>query len=316
MAVGSLLAVSPVFAATLPKGQKLTTVVQFVADNELESTTQMFDTSPVDAAGTPVGNPDGPFILPGIDVDDDGHGFAVQTDITDEFESPVLWQADANTGTFSNPVQIVPTVDITITNCSGIDYQPGVQIIVACFSFLGGDAPESSYIGVVTPDGDFTPFISSGGEDENPVVTWEALARNPVTGELWAFGYEQNIPNVYLVNQAGGTIGEGSDAGADVVSADYDRDGQLFVITAGDGGTYLSTYDPDTASIVEGIGPVTWDDEDLTARALTVWGKEVLPATGADILPLGLGSALLFLAGAALIATHRIRAGSRPAPAD
>src|SRR5690606_24654054 len=192
LAVGALMLTTPAAAATLPKSQNLTTVVQFFdPDNELLSTTQMFDTSPVDASGTPIGDPDGPFILTGIDVDDDGLGYAIQIDITDEFGSPVLWQADANTGVFSNPVEIVATdPQILLTHCEGIDYQPGVQIVVACFSFLGGDGPESSYIGVVTPDGAFTPFISSGGEDEIPVVIWQALAHDPVTGQLWAFGVE------------------------------------------------------------------------------------------------------------------------------
>ncbi len=93
-----------------------------------------------------------------------------------------------------------------------------------------------------------------------------------------------------------------------MISADYDRDGQLFVLIAQEGPQVLATFDPSTPGIVEEVGEVMWEDEPQLTQALTVWGKEALPATGpAEIVPIGLGTALLMLAGAAFVATGRIQ---------
>jgi hypothetical protein len=309
IALATLLVASPASAAILPDGQKLTTVVQFLDDPDV---TQMFNTSPADAASDAIGAADGPFILEGIDVNDDGHGYAVQTELGIVTNEPILWVADANTGVFSDPVPILPTVDITITSCAGIDLQPNGEILIACFNYQNTDFVQNSYIGVVTPAGDFTPFVTDG-VNSAPLVAFDALAYDAVNGELWAFGSVFDVedgftPNSYVVDRAAGTLSAPIPMDEPMLSADFDRGGQLFVMySPGESLPVLGTAIASDGSIVE-IGVPTTGGDEITARALTVWGKPGLPATGpAEILPIGLGTALLFLAGAAFVATSRIQ---------
>ncbi len=316
IALGTLLVASPASAATLPDGQQIS-----VADNifDGEDRVQLFDTSPANAFSTAIGAVQFPPMgVLAIDVNDDGFGYALENTVDDEDNDVVhLWQVDANTGVFSNPVTVTPTDEFKMTNCTGLDLQPDGSIIIACLDWPAA-AVEDSYVGVVTPAGAFTPFVTSGVNNV-PVLQWSAIAYNAVTGELWGWAQDQMSGAwfSYPINRVAGTVGAGiltfdvadpEDPQAPVYGADFDRDGQLFVTTQeGESPIALATLVPGTGAMTI-IDEITDVDGLLDAPAsLTVWGK-TLPATGpAEIVPLGIGTALLFLAGAAFIATSRMQ---------
>ena len=311
--LASLTVAAPASAATIASGQKIT-VIDLIQAEVGPTGSRFFDVDPANAAVTAVGNVQAPDTVYGLDVNDEGVGYAIafyseDSENPGEPQSwvPVLLTADAKNGTLGDFVDIVPTVEITINLCTGIDLQPNGEIIVACLDLRDGLL--NSYIGVVTPEGAFTPFISSG-ENDVEEYDYTALAFNGVTGELWAFafiGENDDEPAAFLLNRAAGTQGPPIALTEDVYGADFDRNGQLFVSSyddATDVETLAATVDLATG-VVTVVGPYS---EDLFVESLTVWGKPALAATGSpvDALPAGLGAALLLLAGAAFIATQRI----------
>ena len=76
VAAASVFAAAPASAATLPDGQRIT-IIDSIA-------WQFYEASPADASLTAVGTgvPD-ELYLTGVDVDDDGHGFAMATDYSE-----------------------------------------------------------------------------------------------------------------------------------------------------------------------------------------------------------------------------------------
>lgn len=305
IALGSLLIASPASAATLPEGQRISVIQTLVAEVG-PGASQFWDVSPANAASTQVGGPvGGVVIVEGVDVNDDGIGYAVRNDDTGEGFVPYLHTADAKTGTLGAGVEIVPVLgaDIDFNVCNGIDLGSTGEILVACVQF-NGESITASYIGSVTPTGAFTPIVSSGVNDV-PVFDLRALATNPVTGVIYVFSNSAG----YIVNRVAGTLTPVAQTEQTIHSADFDRDGQLFVIYLLDESPpQLGTLVPVTG-VVTHVGSFTSGGDVLAnIRAITVWGKKTLPPTGpAEILPIGLGTALLFLAGAAFVATARIR---------
>ncbi len=173
IALAPLLVASPA-AAGRPclDGQKLTTVVQFTEDTDV---TQMFNTSPVDAASTAIG-------AARRAVHRAGHRrqrrrsricSADQPGRHDQL--PYLWVADANTGVFSNPVLIDPTTNITITSCEGIDLQPNGEILIACFNHQNTDFSAEQLHRCGHPGGRAAPFLTNG-VNAAPLAEWDALA--------------------------------------------------------------------------------------------------------------------------------------------
>ena len=320
LALASLAIASPASAATLPSGQKITIVDLILADVG-PTGSQMYNVNPANAASTSVGSVQAPDNIQAIDVADTGLGYATghytedpQNPAQEQDWVPVLLVADANTGTYGTVVDIAPVDDeITINQCTGLDLQPNGEIIVACLDL--SDGLLDSYIGVVTPLGAFTPFISSGENDVEEYY-YTALAYNAVTSELWAFADFDGTGAAFLLDRAAGTQGPPVVLDERVTAADFDRDGQLFVSAElffeGDPGQFVSALA--TANTATGaltiVDPFNVGTNDLyPVWALTVWGAPGLAATGAtgtDMLPIGLGSALLLLAGAAFIATARM----------
>jgi hypothetical protein len=308
IALATLLVASPAAAlpATLPSGQRITTT------NNIDSNegifTQSYEASPADASTTLVGPLQDLHIVEGIDVNDDGIGWAVQTANVDGVFIPVLRPYNANTGLLGPGVPIEPDDDFNINDCRGIDLMTDGTIVLACNNFTG-DAVTSSHLGTVTPDGTFTSLATTSGED---VIDFRAVAFDPKNSALWAFGRDfGGTPVEVLVDISSPTnwvLDDPLDMDNIVESADYDRDGQLFVV-------FLVTLDfPHLGTHIAGdpeindIGNFTQGDTEIGMRSITVWGKPALPATGpAEILPIGLGTALLMLAGAAFIATGRIQ---------
>ena len=135
VALASLAIAAPASAATIASGQKISVVDLILA--EVGPTGSRFnDVDPANAAVTPVGNVQAPDSVLGVDVNDDGIGYAVafyteNPQSPDEQQSwvPVLMNADAKNGTLGDFVDIVPTDDeIVINQCTGIDLQPNGEI--------------------------------------------------------------------------------------------------------------------------------------------------------------------------------------------
>lgn len=306
VALSVLFVAVPASAATLPEGQRIS-VIDLIQAAVGPTGSQTFEVSPANGASTAVGSVQAPDDVEAADVNDDGVGYASITIRSDEdVPTPALAAYDANTGVYSTPVPIVAVDEgIVLSSCPGIDLQPNGEIIVACI--FAPDGVVESYIGVVTPDGVFTPFVSSGENDVEPYA-YTALAYNAVNGELWAFASVDGTA-AFLVNRAAGTLSPPTFLDEIVLGADFDRDGQLFAssIDTEAEAWALATVDL-VATDVTFVGPFSTGSSTLEpVFALTVWGKPALAATGvANVLPIVLGSVLLLLAGAAFITTTRV----------
>lgn len=307
IAFATLVVSAPASAATLPPGQKIT-----VADGNFvevgPDAVQLARANPADATLTPVGSPTGATAT-SIDVNDDGHGYGtgVVLNLETQNENPVLYKVDANTGVISDPVPIIPTdPEITITACNGIALLPNGEIILACADL--SDGVLGSWIGVVTPAGAFTWFYSND-EAGNPAQSWGALAYDATTGELWVFGFPDG-PAAFLVDRAGGTLGEPVWLDGPVYGADFDREGQLFATTDDaddDFFSALATVDLELGDVVN-VNVFTIGGEPAAlVSGLTVWGKLAATGSVSEVAPVAIGSALLLLAGAAFIATSTRR---------
>ncbi len=304
LGLAGLLIAAPAVAApaSLPGGQRITTVESTQPD-QFEA--QLYDTSPADATSTPVGSPSdvGVGAIQAIDVNDDGIGYAIgHFSDPQHVTRPMLFKADANTGVLSDPIEIFVFNAEFLERCTGLDLLPTGEIIVACMILVN---TKFILIGVVDPvTGQMIPDVSVGG---NGTPDISALAYNAVNSTLYAVidGDGQSIVTVDRANHA--LIDPVPVTGPFIESADFDRDGQLF-LTLNAGDTWqLGTIDP-AVGLVDVVGDLTTGGEPLDdTAALTVWGKAPLAATGsADLAPLGVGT-LLLLAGAALLAAGRMR---------
>jgi hypothetical protein len=299
IALASLLVASPASAAVLPTGQRIT-----IIDDEFG---QYYNVSPANAATTPVGAATAVTPILALDVNDAGIGWAIGP-VPDEPFWSALYPADANTGTLGAPVPVHVGASPAFL-CNGIDLQSNGTVVLAC-GIDPNDGVVTQVIGVVnTTTGELTPSVLV----ESDEFEYSAIAQDPVTGVLWAFTEAGGPGKSYTVNLAAGTATYVADLNNFVFGADFDRSGQLFVSTLaiqGDFSPMLGTANPNTGAVtqVSVYSFVDGPDDDRQVGALTVWGA--LAATGSsgtDLLPVGLGSALLVLAGAAFIATSRIQ---------
>lgn len=311
VAVASVFAAAPASAATLPDGQQITVI----DSNEW----QFYEASPADASVTAVGTPtaDDPY-LQGVDVNDEGHGYAIATDFS---EGPVggwLYTADANTGLLTNGIEItvnfgdvVPSVD----ECTAIDYTGGV-ITAACVIYFDGPSVFTTFVGPLDPaTGILEPLIELNGSGEGfPQLYLSSIAVHPQTGVLYGFSYE--FSDVFALNAW--TLSEAD--GATLVTsidneawgADFDRDGQLWIttyVTIGSGEFPPSYPALATLSLVDGssafLEPYTLGGALLESDIdpITVWGVPALAATGVTQSPaVALGAGALLLFGAILAA--------------
>ena len=329
-AIASLFFAAPASAATLPAGQKIT-----VVDT---NTWQFSHASPVDATLTPYGPaPVIPFeeYVEAVDVDDDGRGYAFSTWY--EYTEPVecgeeepecepafgyftpfgatLYVADAAAGKLSSGIRVEVMTDPEdpeswewAESCLAIDYSGGT-ILAAC-NIYGDDGPDTAYIGQVDPDtARLYPDTIVSGED---FVELQAIAKNPKTSTIYGFGTDHGV--FILTLEEGPLMGPGSIEWA-VTAADYDRDGVLWVsayypqgqadraLLPGEQG--LAIFDPETG---EFPFDAVWTEPEAVIFALTVWGKETLPATGpAPAAPIAAGAAGLLMLGSLLAAGALLR---------
>ena len=319
LGVASLFAATPANAATLPDGQKITVIDTPFANSYLAS--------PVDASLTAVGAPS-PLVedLQGVDVDDDGLGYAVGTfDFEDEPAGGFLYPYDANTAVFGLGLEV--TIDFgdvspTVDGCNAIDYSAGIPVVSCFILFEDGDSGNfyaNNYIGAIDPaTGEIqSGFIEFPGDTEqfDDNVTVNAIALDPTSGLLYVFTTEFPDDVLYGVYTTDGDTFNDLDATADEVhGADFDRGGQLWLsVQRFIGATEFPPFypvfatfsfadsallDPDSVMNIGGV--------DLPGQSelhpLTVWGKPTLAATGAGDLSVPVvGAMLLLLAGTILV---------------
>lgn len=334
-AVASMFAASPASAAALPAGQQITV---------LDTTGQFSEANNDTAALTAVGagnlvELDGN--LPkGIDVNDDGLGYAVATWYPEGPNGSYLYSADANTGVLDslNPGTSTPIYfyfgDFTqrMDDCTGIDYTGGV-ILLACMEYDDEGEGDRAYIGVWDLDfGSAIPLIELTGDpaidpgEENPNQpenTFDfreitAIATHPVSGLLYVFTDEYFdgvvTHGVYTASEDAG-LTPVTDTGDYVVyGADFDRSGQLwastFLVPTFNRAIEVNETGLATVNLADGSIPFSaaWADQQQDYEPLTVWGTETLAATGSavPVAPLTI-AALALLSGAILAGVTMLR---------
>lgn len=312
VSLATVLVASPASAATLPEGQRIT-----VADDLFPS---VWTADPVTADLTFVGDSvlgDDTEYETGIDVGDDGLGYAVTTMRVQEGHSnSYLYRFDANTGAVSGRDQIsIPEHQSLALGCTSLDLAPDGTLYTVCYE-SNGDDPYTTVFGTLDPtNANLTP-LATFIESE---VGFTALATNPVTGVLYGFDWDtaSEIGDATIWNPVTETFGKAGEIEKPVWAADFDRNGQLFVSTFLNDALDVDYAELDTLDPADGTFTVAdyyeFDDSPLEDQRLplTVWGAApALAATGAtpwDALPLGLGAALLLLAGGAFVATQRLQ---------
>jgi hypothetical protein len=309
ISLAALTVAAPASAATLPPGQKITIVDALDDSGPQEG--PFYNVNPGDAAATPVGTGSGAYIT-GIEVNDDGIGFAIgYLSWGEEGIYATLWDADANTGTVSNPRQLLSPSGDAPDECDGIDLNPitGELLISCVVDTPNGDV--SAIFSVNKVSAEITTLMGLGGGD---FQEFTALATDPITGILWGFGPFDGDAS-FIIDLDLQTAEFIAIMDENVYAADFDREGQLFVASdLFDGAEFswpaLGVVDPNTGvfSFHEWFVDTATDVVLFDVRSLTIWGKLAATGstTGAEALPVALGSALLLLAGAAFIATSRV----------
>ena len=307
LALATLVVASPASAAKLPDGQKATIVEAYPE----ESTGQFFDVNTDTGASAPFG-PGEDRRIEGLEVADNGIGAGIGiVDFGDPGTRPAVFTVDANTGVVGAPQIILLNGEVPLDVCEGIDLVNST-FIISCV--LSGDG-STSYVGQVTPaTGEFIPFLTLSDQS---YLQFQALANSEKTATLWGFALVGGVSTAFVLDLENDTATPYGEFVEPVYGADFDRDGKLFVSTL----TQLVDPEIDIPAIAL-ADPIAGTQTDVrpyvntaTTTALievpnlTIWGAPALAdtgATGTDILPIGLGSALLLLAGAAFISTARI----------
>jgi hypothetical protein len=307
VAVAAMFAAAPAAAATLPLGQQISVITPQSQFNFADS-----NSAALTAVGTGVTDAPEDEQFNGVDVDDNGIGYAVSTSYPEGPDGAALYAADAKTGTTTYIADVsffFGDYSLYPDECNGIDWTDGV-LTLACeydgqflATFIGvWDFAAGWAVPVVELEGEAEGELPEGFEFNNI----SALATDPTTGELYAFSY--GFTNaVYTVSEDDGLTYVSSTGAFGVYSADFDRGGQLWVTTfrfdpadraiePGESG--LATLDPAT-----GAFPFTaaWASQEVFVSPITVWG--VLAATGStmSIAPAIAASGVLLL-GAILAA--------------
>lgn len=311
VALASLAVASPAVGAPLPPGQFID-VLQSTFDSEHGvDVTEYWRVDPAEALSTPVNRRFEASDFVGFDLDAQGLGWALQVDST-EGRVPYLVPVNGSTGEvfMADRHQIVPVNPAVVVDaCFGITYLPTGELVISCQN----EGAAVSFIGVVTIEGAFTPFLTSL-DDSVPDVAFEALAWDPVNAQLWAFGNlddDPGMPRAFLVDREKHTLGTAVTLTEPVISADFDSAGTLWAIVADE----LATVVPSTGAITL-IHPFQTAEHDPVpdVGAIAIRGAEalaeppVLPATGPEqAAPLGFAAALMMLLGAAFVVTRRRR---------
>lgn len=262
LVLASLFAAAPANAATLPEGQKISVLTD-------ENWGQFYDVNHNTGALTAVGEGDATEgdIFTGVDVNDDGVGYAITTsyttpppdpDCTPDPQDPdcTLFQPDVPTGAYLYDANaktgdlefldtirffFAPDVFSYMDECTGIDYSGG-ELYLACSEYDDETEGEldllATYIGVWDFDLEAAiPLIELDGHDAEQgdfdAVPLTAIAVDPISGELYGFGIDCDggclYPIYTLSEDEGATFV--ANAEQQIYGADFDSSGQLWGTT-------------------------------------------------------------------------------------
>lgn len=313
-----LLLAVPASAATLPPGQGITIVDSY--------SWQFYGADPANAALTADGAPHDfppnapPEELTGIDVDDVGAGYAVGSVDTEAEQQGYVYTASAADQTVASPlpVKFVFIGEQDATRCDGIDYTGG-EVWVACSFHLEELAQVAgvnyNFIGPVNLEDGMMTIVGDLTEDNEELVT--AIARDPITGILWVFSTNPVGPihNVFTLDESNQALDYQFSTAQSVSGADFDSGGQFWLTThtpppLAAAAPTAPYFELATMSLADGTFPfwagmtIGGSPAGVWLKPITIWDKPpILPATGAaPPLPLVAGAAVLFLAGAVLLA--------------
>jgi hypothetical protein len=307
VAVATMFAAAPASAATLPLGQQISVITPQSQFHFADS-----NTAALTAVGTGVTDASDDEQFNGVDVDDNGIGYAISTDYPDGPTGAYLYSADAKTGTttFIDEISFFfGDFSLYPDECHGIDWTSGVLTLACDYT---GDF-SVTLIGVwdftagwAVPVVELNEEIDGDYPDGFEYNNISALATDPKTGELYAFSYGY-ANAVYTVSEDEGLTYVESTGEYGVGGADFDRGGQLWVtafrfnpadraIEPGESG--LATFDPAT-----GTFPFTaaWADQEQFTSPITVWGALAATGSSVSVAPAIAASGILLL-GAILAA--------------
>lgn len=309
----AVFAAVPASAAELPEGASISIV-------DWESGV-VYDVNAANAEVTSIGTATGIEYVTGIDVNDDGIGFAVTGPYGDDDPPSELYAANTVDGTLTYIATITVAGDEyeSVHQCASLDLAADGTLYTGCLADWGDGT--DAVIGTLDP---LTGVLTVLDYYASPDGLLYALASHPTTGLLYgfsettAFAYDHD-------DESFGVDILTEDLGSWIYGADFDANGVLWVTSWDEEVDYdiLATLGLDVW-VVDAVGQYQPTDETefSVTEAITVWGQadtpedpdpvdpvepaETLPATGFDQTPmLLLGAALLVLAGLASIATAR-----------
>lgn len=250
--------------------------------------------------------------MPGVaafDIGPDGNGFAVSGG------APAVLFAITSTGgaTMVNALNSGGDDPLEYPSCTGLDYTNGVLLVV-CSTTDG----TGTFVGAVEgPSAVVVPIV------ESDTAGWVEVARDPASSAVYLIsapsgGTGSVLSRLDLESATVESLGEltAGGLGANVVGADFDAFGTLFVVEQVDGETSrIASVDLTTRTLDFGSFLVDGNDDTLLAQPLTVLSSErlgeepprTLPATGPSPLTLAAVAVGLLVLGAAAASRRRTR---------
>lgn len=248
---------------------------------------------PAAGEGEVIPTTDEVYEVAGLDVAEDGTGYAV-----DYVNESHLYSVDVLTGATAD-LGALTYAGETVGDCTGLDYTAGVVTIV-CDNIVDG-VGQSHYLTVDPATLTTTLVVSSE-------IRAASIATDPADGQLYGFGYNGAIVSV----DTGSAVQVGSTPfSATVWGADFASDGSLWGIV--DESDVATTVGPWTfhAGLFEAvIGESEEFFENITvyeAAAPIEPAAPQLAATGSDSAPVLFGALAVIALGAGIATAVTVR---------
>ena len=315
VALAASLGLAPSAVAVEASGQHIT-VIHAVPEGDSAAVSQFYEIDSANAVGTPIGSPVVERHLIALDVDATGQGFALGTGSPSEPKLQLLFRVDVVTGTVTDPIPLDFPLDVG--QCFDVDLLADGALLATCEGLDAANAPTTWVSLVDTATGSFTHILTTPVGAGGP--HYRGIATNPATHETWVFSELDGQAYSFKLD-LDGFVWPLTPLDVLPLAADFAEIGpqgppQLLAILAWVRREFAAV-DPGTG-VIRSVAAFPFDateKDDVTA--ITVWGAPALAATGggADgILPLGVASLLLVLAGGAVFAVGRRRMAAERMP--
>ncbi len=302
-------AISPAMAAALPSGQHIT-VVGSGSAGDAGDAVQFYDVAEANAVGTPIGSPLARPPIVAIDVDASGHGYAIGRGSSTELQLQLLFHADANAGTVSDPLPIRFPLDVG--ECYDLDILFDGRLVATCEGLDAENVATAWFAFIDTDSGIITPIHAVALGPDGP--HYRGVASDPATGAIWVY-WQQGDDAFGAIFGLDGSVGPSVQVDVLPLAADFATvgpyQGPVLIAILAFVRREFGFGDPATGTFTR-VAAFDFDvDEDDDVTALTVWGSApALAATGrAGVQSLlgGAVSAILVLAGAVTLTVERRR---------